>query len=241
MGATIAVVDDEADLRDSVVEYLQDCGYDSIGAADAAAFRTLAGSRPIAVVILDISMPGEDGLSLARWLRRSTSMGIIFATAAGTAMDRIIGLELGADDYVVKPYDLRELLARIRSVLRRIESQPAVKGPAAPVPSAGRRIVFGGFELDLDARQLAAGEGATVDLTPLEYDLLEILVTHPNRVLSRGQIAELGNVDSGGGADDRRIDIRITRLRKKIEPEPDRPRFIRTVRGEGYVFVPDGQ
>jgi len=244
MAATIAVVDDEADLRESVMEYLQDCGFETVGAGDAVAFRALVEQRPISVVILDISMPGEDGLSLARWLRRSTAMGIIFATAAGTSVDRIVGLELGADDYVVKPYDLRELLARVRSVLRRMEQRPAAVAPAAPAAlSAGlsqRRLAFGTFSLDLDARQLLAEGGRPVELTPLEYDLLEILATRPNRVLSRGQIAELGNADSQLSPDDRRIDIRITRLRKKIEPEPDRPRFIRTVRGEGYVFVLEG-
>lgn len=249
MAATIAVVDDETDLRDSIVEYLQDCGFDTVGAGDAAAFRALVEHRRIDVVILDVAMPGEDGLSLARWLRRGGApgsppggpcMGIIFATAAGTSVDRIIGLELGADDYLVKPYDLRELLARVRSVLRRMEGQPAAMAATA-TRAAGRRIVFGGFQLDLDGRQLLADDGRVIDLTPLEYDLLETLATRPNRVLSRGQIAELGKTDSDLGPDDRRIDIRITRLRKKIEPEPDRPRFIRTVRGEGYVFVPDGR
>ncbi|MFG1478968.1 response regulator transcription factor [Xanthobacter sp. V4C-4] len=244
MAATIAVVDDERDLRDSIVEYLQDCGFETIGAADALSFRALVAERRIDVVILDVAMPGEDGLSLARWLRRAgIPLGIIFATAAGTSVDRIIGLELGADDYVVKPYDLRELLARIRSVLRRMDGPPAAPaaGLASRPPVAGRRLAFGGFELDLDGRQLLAAGGRAVDLTPLEYDLLEILATRPNRVLSRALIAELGRADAGLGPDDRRIDIRITRLRKKIEPEPDRPRFIRTVRGEGYVFVPEGR
>ena len=241
MSTTIAVVDDEEHLREAVVEYLQGKGFDVVEAADAAAFRALAESTPIDVVVLDVAMPGEDGLSLARWLRRRGDVGIIFATAAGQPIDRIVGLELGADDYLVKPYELRELLARIRSLLRRLEVRPQTSSGGAPIVAraAGRTVVFGGWTLDLDGRRLLAADGRPADLTPLEYDLLEILATRPNRVLSRTQIAELGRGEESAGEDDRRIDIRITRLRRKIEPEPDRPRFVRTVRGEGYVFVGD--
>ncbi len=240
MAATIAVVDDEDDLRDAVAEYLQGHGFDVVRAGDAPTLRTHMASRRIDAVILDVAMPGEDGLSLARWLRATSDVGIIFATAAGLPIDRIVGLELGADDYLVKPYDLRELLARLRSLLRRLEQSPATPtGTAIKTRPGGRRIAFGGYELDLDGRRLVDAERRTVDLTPLEYDLLEILATRPNRVLSRGQIAEFGRAEADVSEADRRIDIRITRLRKKIETEPDRPRFIRTVRGEGYVFVPD--
>jgi DNA-binding response OmpR family regulator len=214
-----------------------------VEAGDAPSFSALAETTPIDIVVLDVAMPGEDGLSLARWLRRRGEIGIIFATASGQPIDRIVGLELGADDYLVKPYDLRELLARIRSLARRLEVRPTVQTGAAPIVArpAGRSIVFGGWTLDLDGRRLVGADGRAADLTPLEYDLLEILATRPNRVLSRGQIAEFGRNEGDVGDADRRIDIRITRLRKKIEPEPDRPRFIKTVRGEGYVFVRDGE
>lgn len=243
MSTTIAVVDDEAHLREAVVEYLQGKGFTVVEAGDALAFRALVETTPIDIVILDVAMPGEDGLSLARWLRRRGDVGIIFATASGQPIDRIVGLELGADDYLVKPYDLRELLARVRSLVRRLEARPVAATGVAPIVAraGGRTITFGSWQLDLDGRRLVDADGRTADLTPLEFDLLEILATRPNRVLSRGQIAELGRGESEGGEADRRIDIRITRLRKKIEPEPDQPRFIRTVRGEGYVFVTGGE
>lgn len=244
MSTTIAVVDDEAHLREAVAEYLQGKGFTVVEAGDAASFRALVETTPIDVVVLDVAMPGEDGLSLARWLRRRGDIGIIFATASGQPIDRIVGLELGADDYLVKPYELRELLARIRSLVRRLEVRPSRESGAAPIvpkASGGRTIVFGSWTLDLDGRRLVGADGRVADLTPLEYELLEILATRPNRVLSRGRIAELGRGEGESGDADRRIDIRITRLRKKIEPEPDRPRFIQTVRGEGYVFVRDGE
>jgi DNA-binding response OmpR family regulator len=244
MSATIAVVDDEPDLREAIVEYLQGHGFRVMAAETAAAFRALIAQEPVDLVILDINMPGEDGLSLARWLRKHSETGIIFASAAGHAIDRIVGLEIGADDYLVKPYDLREMLARIRSVLRRLQERPHGRAKstaptnAAAVAPAGRRIQFGDFVLDLDGRRLSNRDGTPVDLTPLEFDLLETLAQRPNRVLSRAVLIEQSRDGAEMAGDDRRIDIRITRLRKKIEPEPDRPRFIRTVRGEGYVFVP---
>lgn len=243
MSTTIAVVDDEPHLREAVAEYLQEKGFTVVEAGDAATFRALAETTPIDIVVLDVAMPGEDGLSLARWLRRRGDVGIILATASGQPIDRIVGLELGADDYLVKPYDLRELLARVRSLVRRLEARPTTATGAAPIAPrpGGRTVAFGNWRLDLDGRRLIDTGGRTAELTPLEFDLLEILATRPNRVLSRTQIAELGRGETEGGEADRRIDIRITRLRKKIEPEPDQPRFIRTVRGEGYVFVTSGE
>lgn len=240
----IAVVDDEDDLREAVVEYLALNGYQATGYARAAAFREAYENTPVDLAILDIAMPGEDGLSLARWLRTRGHSGIIFATASATSIDRIVGLELGADDYIVKPYELRELLARVRSVLRRLpdeapvaKSAPASAGPAPELTNA-RRLRFGGMVLDMDARTLFDAAGAPIDLTSMELDLLTVLATRPGRALSRAQIMELSDGHDTGDAE-RAIDIRVARLRRKIEPNPDSPRYVKTLRGTGYVFVGD--
>jgi DNA-binding response OmpR family regulator len=233
---TLAIVEDEDHLREAVAEYFADHGFRVLTAADAAAFRALARDEVIDVALLDITMPGEDGLSLARWLRGWPSRpGILFATAAGTPVDRIVGLEVGADDYMVKPYDLRELLARVRALLRRLPAAgPAMSaGPA----EAARTVIVGPHTVHLDARRVLDRAGRPVDLTATEFDLLLAMVTRPNRVLSRSQLGadERGEVARDG---DRSIDIRITRLRKKIEADPQQPTLIRTVRGEGYMYVP---
>lgn len=240
MPYTIAIADDEEHLAEAVAEYLAGHGYDVLTAPNAAAFRALVADRPIDIAILDIAMPGEDGLSLARWLRRQGRTGIIFASASGSAMDRIVGLEIGGDDYLSKPYDLRELLARVRSLIRRLDAPAPVAAPAAtPAPpvATGRTLRFGPFTLDAQARRLVHRETGTVDLTAAEFDLLEVLAARPNRILSRALIAELLGEEAAAAEGDRRIDVRITRLRRKIEPDPDSPRFIRTVRGEGYVLA----
>jgi DNA-binding response OmpR family regulator len=240
MAHVVAVVDDEEDLREAVADYLSGHGFRVLTAADAAALRSLAATESIDAVILDIAMPGEDGLSLARWLRRNTRAGIIFASASGSAMDRIVGLEIGGDDYLAKPYDLRELLARLRSLIRRLPAAPEPQAPVAPrqgsTAVATRIPRFGVFTLDTAARRLVHAETGPVDLTAAEYDLIEALATRLNRVLSRSYLAELlGSDDTGAG--DRRIDVRVTRLRRKIELDPEQPRYLRTVRGEGYVLT----
>ncbi|MGL4285663.1 MAG: response regulator [Phreatobacter sp.] len=240
MKTTVAIVDDEEHLREAVAEYLDLQGFEVLSFRNAQAFRQDSVGKAIDVAILDIAMPGEDGLSLARFIRKSGSTGIIMATAAGRPIDRIVGLEIGADDYLVKPYELRELLARIKSVLRRVKATPSGAAPtAAPAVPEGRLLKFGSMTLDLDARRLADAEGAAIDLTAMEFDLLQALATRPNRVLSRGQLQEFAHGRSAEESD-RSIDIRVTRLRKKIEPDAEHPRFIKTVRGEGYVFVPGG-
>jgi DNA-binding response OmpR family regulator len=240
MKTTVAIVDDEEHLREAVGEYLELQGFEVLSFRNAQAFREEGAGKAIDVAVLDVAMPGEDGLSLARFIRKSGSTGIIMATAAGRPIDRIVGLEIGADDYLVKPYELRELLARIKSVLRRVKAAPATPGQAAaPAAPEGRNLKFGSLLLDLDARRLTDASGGPIELTAMEFDLLQALATRPNRVLSRGQLQEFAH---GRTADesDRSIDIRVTRLRKKIEPDPEHPRFIKTVRGEGYVFVPGG-
>jgi DNA-binding response OmpR family regulator len=237
MQPTVAIVDDEDGLREAVVEYLSTQGLRTLGASNATAFRRLMEAEKVDVAVLDIAMPGEDGLSLARWLREQHSVGIILATAAGRPIDRIVGLEIGADDYVVKPYDLRELLARIRSILRRLKSAAPPKVSDQPTGASAKKLQIGNLTLDFAGRRLISIAGEAVDLTAMEFDLLEVLATRPNRILSRAQLLELAHSRASEDGD-RSIDIRITRIRKKIEPDPERPRFIRTVRGEGYVFVP---
>ncbi|MGD9916036.1 MAG: response regulator [Rhizobiaceae bacterium] len=232
--ARIVVVEDEPDLREAVVEYLELNGYDVTAAADAAEARALVETERFHLAILDIAMPGEDGLSLARFLRSRLPLGIIFATAAGTSIDRIVGLELGADDYVVKPYELRELLARVRSVLRRVPA--SVDAPPARQDEPARRtIAFGDYHADLDGRMVNGPGGASIDLSKSEFDVLEVFLTRSNRLLTRSAIAEAIGI-AEETEDSRAIDIRIMRLRKKIERDPANPRFLRTVRGEGYIF-----
>lgn len=233
---TLVIVEDEEHLREAVAEYFSDRGFRVLMAANAAEFRALARSEVFHIALLDITMPGEDGLSLARWLRQWPSRpGILFATAAGTPVDRVVGLEVGADDYLVKPYDLRELLARVRSLMRRLPSGQVSAGPGEA--KAARTVPVGRHTIHLDSRRLLDSQGATIELTASEFDLLVTMVTRPNRVLSRSQLlaGDRGEVSRDG---DRSIDIRVTRLRKKIEPNPGEPTLIRTVRGEGYMYVP---
>ncbi|MFO1060918.1 MAG: response regulator [Dongiaceae bacterium] len=241
--AHIVVVDDEAGLRAMLEEFLTGRGFAVTTAADGTALRAAMRGGPVDLVLLDINMPGEDGLSLARYLRQETRTAFIMLTAVGDVVDRIVGLELGADDYVTKPFDLRELLARIRSVLRRAAPaagpQPA-RQAATPAPASDRVPVGGRFQLDLAAQRLFAADGSQVPLSGMEFELLRALVTHPNRVLNRDQILDLAH---GRPWDpfDRSVDVRITRIRRKIERDPARPRLIRTVRGAGYMFVPNGE
>jgi len=231
----IAIAEDEPDLREAVAEYLGANGFEVLAAADAAEMRRIAENEPFQLAILDIAMPGEDGLSLGRWLRASWPIGIIYATAAGTPLDRVVGLELGADDYIVKPYELRELLARVRSVLRRIGSQSGARLATEPKEEARRSIAFGGFKVDLDARRLSDAEGSTVEMAKSEFDVLEVFLTRANRLLTRAALSEAIGFEDESDAS-RALDIRIMRLRKKIEEDPSNPKFLRTVRGEGYIF-----
>ncbi len=232
----IIIVDDEADVRETFGEYLSMRGYDVSLANSGKALRDCVGRKAADLVLLDLNLPGEDGLTLARYLREETDCAIIMVTAADEAVDRVIGLELGADDYVGKPCDLRELAARVKSVLRR-------SGRPEPVRAAGgetRRIAFGAFVLDLDGHELFAGDGSTVELTTMEFDLLAAFVEHPNRVLTRDQLLDMAH-HRRWDPFDRSIDIRIARLRRKIERDPQKPEIIKTVRGAGYIFLPDGQ
>ncbi|GMG81973.1 response regulator [Paralimibaculum aggregatum] len=240
----VVVCDDEPDLRETVGEYLQKRGYAVSLVENAAALRALVDAgTPIDVILLDINMPGEDGLSLLRWLRGSHGIAVIMVTAAGETVDRVVGLELGADDYLPKPVDLRELEARVKAVLRRTAA-PAAEAPPAEAPEApvepAERVGFAGFTLDYARAKLFGPEGDEVPLTAMEFRLLKVFVEHRGRVLNRDQLLELAH-DRGWDPFDRSIDIRISRLRRKIEPVPEKPELIRTVRGIGYKFDPPGR
>jgi DNA-binding response OmpR family regulator len=229
----IVVVDDEEIVRETVQEYLLRQGYTVSGADGGPALREIMAQRPVDLVLLDINMPGEDGLTIARELRRGGRIGIIMLTANSDSVDKVVGLEVGADDYVCKPFDLRELLARVRAVLRR-----ATTGEEAPA-TMGREIRVGRCMLNLDRRRLYDTDGGEIAITAMEFDLLQTFANHPNRVLSRDQLLELAH-KKDMEAFDRSIDTRITRLRQKIEVQPQAPQAIRTVRGAGYIFVPAG-
>jgi two-component system, OmpR family, response regulator len=227
----VLVVDDDPDVREMIAEYLRGHGYAIVEAADGAAMRAeLAHARPD-VVLLDLNLKGENGLALARWLREHHRCGIIMVTAAGDTVDRIVGLEVGADDYVAKPFDPRELVARVRSVIRRMQA-----GPPAP-ETAPATIAIGALRLDVAGHRLFGAGGEEVPVTAMEFDLLRVFAEHPNRVLSRDQLLTLTRHREWEPFD-RSIDIRIAKLRRKIEPDPERPRFIKTVRNAGYMYVP---
>ena len=234
--ARILVVDDDPSVRAMLREYLQGHGFEVAEAGNGAQMREEIGRQPPAAVLLDIWLPGEDGLVLARYLREHHDLAVIMVTASGDVVDRIVGLELGADDYIAKPFDLRELLARLRSVLRRQQGRVAAQpAPGAPAPNRKR---FGRCEVDLDSRRMFDAGGAEVALTAMEYELMAAFLANPNRVLTRDQLL-LKTRNREWEPFDRSIDIRIGRLRRKIEPDPDGdPRCIRTVRNAGYMFVP---
>ena len=227
----IVVVDDEPDLRELVQKYLTRHGYAVSQAAGGSALRALMAERPVDLAILDVNMPQEDGISIARELRRLGPIGIIMLTANSDTIDRVVGLEVGADDYVTKPFDPRELLARVRSVLRRLKQEPA--GPA----TLGNEVRVGQCVLNLDSRKLFALDGSEVPLTAMEFDLLQTFAKHPNRVLSREQLLDLAH-SKDSDVFDRSIDTRVVRIRQKVEVDPSIPQAIKTVRGAGYVFVP---
>ena len=231
--AHIVVVDDDADVRETVAEYLRRNGF-SVSEADGGdALREVMRSRPIDLALLDINMPGDDGLTLAREIRGSGPAGIIMLTANNDDLDKIVGLEVGADDYVTKPYNPRELLARVKAVLRR--ARGSNDGATATL---GREVQMGRCRLNLDTRQLFEPDGEEVPLTAMEYDLLRTFAENPRRVLSRDQLLDLAHSKEMEPFD-RSIDTRIARIRRKIEPDPAKPDCLRTVRGAGYVYNPD--
>lgn len=229
-GARLLVVDDDPEIRELTQAYLSRQGFDVDCVEGAAAMDAYLAERRPDLIVLDLMLPGEHGLSIARRLKGERDIPIIIVSAQGEDVDRIVGLEVGADDYLGKPFNPRELLARIRAVLRRIDR---------PQDSGGEgRVHFGPFELDPPAYRLTR-MGVPVPLTSGEFDLLCILTAHPNKVLDRDRILDLLT-----GAErspfDRSIDVRVTRLRGKIEPDPAEPAYIKTIWGKGYMFCPDG-
>jgi two-component system, OmpR family, response regulator len=229
----ILVVDDHRDIRDSLGKYLSNHEFRTSLAANAAEARKLVESSAIDLVVLDIMMPGEDGLSLCRHLRQNTDLPVILLTAVTEETDRIIGLEMGADDYLTKPFNPRELLARIKSVLRRAHSLP----PRTTPPQADR-IRFGSWTLDVSQREAIDEDGVAVPLSTAEFHLLGTFLDHPQMVLSRDQLLDFTRGRSAK-VFDRAIDNQISRLRKKLETDPKQPTLIKTVWGGGYMLSAD--
>jgi len=232
----IFVVDDEAPAREMVGDYLRLHGFEVTLCDGGASLRRAIAAQAPDLIVLDLNMPEEDGLSIVRALKQQMAVPIIMLTATASPIDRVVGLELGADDYLAKPCELRELLARVRSVLRRSGSAPAA---AAPAHSQRAPIRFGTKWLDVDAQVLRDDGGNEHPLASSEFALLKAFAENPKRVLSRERLLDLAEARDRE-AFDRAIDVRITRIRKKIEPDPAHPSVIRTVRGAGYVFSPDG-
>lgn len=226
----LLVVDDDEEIVTLANRYFGTHGFRVSGAPDGAAMRRVLAEEAVDLVLLDLGLPGEDGFDLIRHLRTNWQGPIIIVTGRGESVDRVVGLELGADDYVTKPFDLRELLARVRSVLRR---SAGTQAPLAAEPAAVR---FAGFRLDLSARKLTDAADRPINLTTGEYELLRILLDRPNRVLSRDDLVSLLH-GRAAGPYDRAIDVQIGRLRRKIEADPASPEIIKSVRGVGYVLA----
>lgn len=237
----ILVVDDDPDIRDMLSEYLGLHGLEVTAVDGGAAMRDALAQAIPDVVLLDLRLPGEDGLSLLRYLREKHALGVVMVTGAGETVDRIVGLEMGADDYIAKPFEPRELLARIKSVMRRVQgrSLSSIQTAATGVRggTGGDRVSVGACSLDLGSHRLFDAQGEEMMLTAMEFDLLKVFVEHPNQVLSRDRLLTLTR-NREWEPFDRSIDIRIARLRRKVEPDPERPRLIRTVRSAGYMYVP---
>jgi two-component system, OmpR family, response regulator len=231
----LAVLDDEPDITQLLASYLQAQGFRVSQLHSGAALLDLMPRDTPALVLLDLGLPGEDGFTIARELRARWQCGLVIVTGRGDAIDKVVGLEIGADDYVTKPFDLRELLARIKAVLRRMTpAEP--QAAAAPAP-AGQRLRFAGFELDLAARRVTDAQGLEVGLTGGEFDLLATFARAPGRVLSRDYLLEATRGREAGPFD-RTIDVQVGRLRRKLEPGVEPPQLITSVRGAGYLFVP---
>lgn len=227
----VLIVDDEAAVRDLIRNYLGRHGFEVLEAADGRQMRERMAQHKVDLVLLDLGLPGEDGLALTRHIRSHSNVGVIIVTGSGESVDRIVSLELGADDFVGKPFDLRELLARVRSVLRRTAQTAEPEAPAR-----GTGLHFAGWRLDTQGRRLFNAEGTEVELTTGEYDLLQVLAENANKVLSRDQLLQATR-NRDAAPFDRAIDMQIARLRRKIETDADKPVLIKAIRGAGYIFT----
>ena len=227
----LLVVDDDREIRDLVSRFLVKHGYKVTAARDAREMTAALGGGEVDLIILDVMLPGRSGLELCRDLRGKSDIPILMLTAMGEETDRIVGLEMGADDYLPKPFNARELLARIRAILRRAE------GPRRAA-AVGRALRFSGWILDRGRRRLAAPDGVVIDLTSGEYELLTVFAEHPQRVLTRDQLLDLARGREAMPFD-RSIDVQVSRVRRKIEADPKSPVMIVTVRGDGYMFTPE--
>jgi len=233
----LAIVDDETEITQVVANYLQGHGYRVSQLHHGAELLQLMVADPPLLVLLDLGLGDEDGLAIARKLREHHHCGLVIVTGRSDSVDKIVGLEVGADDYVTKPFELRELLARIKAVLRRLEPVAAATEVSVPpsVPRSMRR--FAGWTLDTAARVLTSPERREVALTTGEFELLNTFASHPGRVLSRDFLLEATRRRESGPFD-RTIDVQVGRLRRKIEADPENPQIIKSVRGAGYLFVP---
>lgn len=231
--AHILVVEDDGEMRTLIAKFLRQNGYRVTGARDGREMWETLGNAPVDLILLDVMLPGQSGLDLTRALRAKTRVPIIMVTARGDETDRIVGLELGADDYIPKPFSRPELLARIRAVLRR--AQPVDEARLAG--AVGDRILFAGWSLDTRRRELAAPDASIVDLSSGEYDMLLAFCEHPQRVLTRDQLLDLAR-NRVSDSIDRSVDVMVSRLRRKVEPTDDSPAIIKTIRGAGYMFIP---
>ncbi len=231
----ILVVDDDAEIRGLLSGFLARHDLRVTTAACGSEMKAALANWAIDLIVLDVMMPAEDGLTLCRDLRgRGSNVPVIMLTAMGEETDRIVGLEMGADDYLPKPFNSRELLARIKAVLRRSGNHP---GPAADTEKKQQTITFAGWTFDLESRELTSPEGIRVELSGGEFQLLEAFVTHPGRVLSRDQLLDLARGREAAPFD-RAIDVQVSRLRRKIEADPKSPLLVKTVRAGGYLFTP---
>jgi DNA-binding response OmpR family regulator len=231
----IAIVDDDPILRNRLKKFLEKEGFRATAIADGGALRALVADDPPELVLMDLQLPGEDGLSLTRYLRERTEIPVLILTGRGDTVDRVVGLEMGADDYLAKPFSLRELLARIKVILRRAAPRPVEPATVNPA-SAADCLRFGDWVIDFTAIALRNADGQPVHLTSAEFRLLEALVRNPGRTLSRDRLIEV-MADRAWEPNDRSVDLHISHLRKKIEQDARNPSLIKTVRGFGYVFA----
>ena len=231
----IAVLDDEIDITLLLANYLQSHGFRVTQIHNGRALIALMETDPADLVLLDLGLPGEDGFAIARRMRENWRCGLVIVTGRGDAVDKVVGLEVGADDYVTKPFDLRELVARVKAVLRRLT--PEAPAAASTMPAASERLRFAGWQLDVAARRLTNPGGEDVALTGGEFDLLCAFARHPGRVLSRDFLLEQTRGREAAPFD-RTVDVQVGRLRKKIETDADDPQLIKSVRGAGYILVP---